>query len=202
MQVSKKLSPGSCSLRLHQESQRQAPSLLCSNPVPRPRVLLGKDVAAVQKRSCKSWGPRVPGERRLKGGAFHSDKERADQFGSLTKHVEWAAAFMHHYPIKSFVYWNQYTILRDPRELKHLTGMVLDQAIGFERADFTPADFKLLVSTLIQDFIDHPNNPLVRKAQLSPVAFGEIWKGEALACWPNDIRSGLLIKDATLRLLN
>jgi hypothetical protein len=132
---------------------------------------------------------------------MHSDKEKADQFGSVTKHVEWAAAFMHHYPIKSFVYWNQYTMLRDIGEHKHLTGMVLDQAIGFEKAGFTPEDYKLLVSTLFQDFRDNPNNPLVRKAQLSPVAFDEIWNGEALRGWVENLNSGLAAKEATMRWL-
>ena len=132
---------------------------------------------------------------------MHSDKEKADHFGSVTKHVEWAAAFMHHYPIKSFVYWNQYTMLRDIGEHKHLTGMVLDQAIGFEKAGFTPEDYKLLVSTLFQDFRGNPNNPLVRKAQLSPVAFDEIWNGEALRGWVENLNSGLAAKVATMRWL-
>jgi hypothetical protein len=130
-----------------------------------------------------------------------SDKEKADQFGSVAKHVEWAAAFMYHYPIKSFVYWNQYTMLRDIGEHKHLTGIVLDQAIGFERAGFTPEDYKLLVSTLSQDFRDHPNNPLLRKAQLSPVAFDQILNGEALRGWVKNLVSGLAAKEAAMRLL-
>jgi hypothetical protein len=131
----------------------------------------------------------------------HSDKQKADQFGSVTKHVEWAAAFMHHYPIKSFVYWNPSTMLRDIGEHQHLTGMVLDQAIGFEKAGFTPEDYKSLVSTLFLEFRDNPKNPLGMKAQLSPVAFGALWNGETLKGWVKDLRSGFSPKDATLRLV-
>ena len=133
---------------------------------------------------------------------MHSDKEKADQFGSVTKHVEWAAAFMHHYPIKSFVYWNPSTMLRDIGEHQHLTGMVLEQAIGFEKAGLAPEDYKTLVSSLQTDFRADLNSPILRKAQLSPVAFYEIWNGKALKGWVEDLKSGLSPKEATSRLLS
>lgn len=133
---------------------------------------------------------------------MHRDKEKANQLGSVTKHVEWAAAFMHHFPIVSYVYWNKSTMLWDIGAHQHLTGMVLDQAIGFQKAGFTPEDYKALVSNLTQDFRNHPNNPLLRKAELSPSEFRDIWNGKALVGWLEDIRSGISIRDATLRHLN
>ena len=132
---------------------------------------------------------------------MHSDKQKADQFGSVTKHVEWAAAFMHQYPIKSFVYWNPSTMLRDIGEHQHLTGMVLDQAIGFEKAGFTPDDYKALVAQLKGNFASHPNNPLVRRSELSPVGFQEIWNGERLKPWLGMVREGVTAREATVRLL-
>lgn len=132
---------------------------------------------------------------------MHTDKEKADQFGSVTKNVDWAAAFMHQYPIKSFVYWNPSTMLRDIGEHQHLIGMVLEQAIGFEASGFTPDDYKTLVAELKGDFASHPNNPLIRRAELSPVGFQEIWNGEKLGAWVNQLRSGASKKEATQRVL-
>ena len=132
---------------------------------------------------------------------MHSDKEKADQFGSVTKHVEWAAAFMHQYPIKSFVYWNPSTMPRDIGEHQHLTGMVLDQAIGFEASGFTPDDYKTLVAELKGNFASHPKNPLVIRAELSPVGFQEIWNGEKLKPWLHQLRLGASKADATETLL-
>jgi hypothetical protein len=133
---------------------------------------------------------------------MHSDKEKADQFGSVTKHVEWAAAFMHEYPIKTFVYWNPSTMLRDIGEHQYLTGMVLDQAIGFEASGFTPDDYKALVAELKGNFTSHPKNPLVRRAELSPVGFQEIWNGAILKSWLDLVRSGVPAREATERFLN
>lgn len=127
---------------------------------------------------------------------MHSDKEKADQFGAVTKHVEWAAAFMHQYPVKSFVYWNPSTMLRDVGEHQHLTGMVLDQAIGFEEAGFTPEDYKALVAELKSNFSSHPKNPLVRRSELSPVGFQEIWNGERLKPWLDMLRLGVSVEEA------
>ena len=133
---------------------------------------------------------------------MHTDKEKADQFGSVTKHVEWAAVFMHQYPIKSFVYWNPSTMLRDIGEHQHLTGMVLDQAIGFEAGGFTPDDYKVLVAELKGHFAGHPKNPLVRRSELSPVGFQEIWNGAILKSWLDLVRSGVPAGEATERFLN
>lgn len=132
---------------------------------------------------------------------MHSDKEKADQFGSVTKHVEWAAAFMHQYPIKSFVYWNPSTMLRDIGEHQHLTGMVLDQAICFEANGFTPDDYKTLVAELKNRFAKNPNNPLVRKSELSSVGFREIWNGAILRSWLDMLWSGATSWEATAQFL-
>ena len=137
-----------------------------------------------------------------KGQSKHSDLARAKKFGPISKHEDWAGAFMSLYPAKSFVYWNQSTMLRDIAQHQHLTGMVLDQAIGFEAAGFTPDDYKALVAELVRNFSGHPNNPIHRRAQLTPVGFQEVWNGERLRVWVDLVRSGVSKTEATARLLS